>query len=112
MLEVFFAGLWPIVGRLGFGVVVIALALGWFMQPWFPVFKKTALWVAATTFVVMLAYSTGVIDANNRNRAREDAVVKREESAAARERAAVDDSIVVQPRGVREHCKKVAYDRC
>lgn len=72
MLRTYFlAGLWPIVWHLGIGTLIVigALLWAWFM----PVFKKTALWVALTVSVIMIAYSTGVKNENTRWEAKWDA---------------------------------------
>lgn len=67
----FLAGLWPLFWHFTLGTLIIAGALAW---AWFmPVFKKTALWVAATTFVIMTAYATGVKNENTRWEAKWDA---------------------------------------
>lgn len=114
MLELFFAGLWPIIGRLGFGVLLIAASLAVFFTVPIPKLKRIALWVAGTTFVIMIAYSTGVVDEKNRNSAREHVVVRQVEETASADRDAVDSSIKSEPRRLRADClaKKAPHDRC
>ena len=60
----YLVGLLPLVYHFTAGTLIIigALAWAWFM----PVFKKTALWVAASVFLVMFAYATGVKNENDR----------------------------------------------
>lgn len=67
----FLAGLWPLVYHFTAGTLIIigALAWAWFM----PVFRKTALWVALTVFVMMTAYATGVKNENDRWKLKWDA---------------------------------------
>ncbi len=75
LLQVWFAGIWPLLFTYGIGVFAIgcALAFAWF----FPVFKKTALWVAGAIAVGLVCYSLGVSHEHDRGKAQLEAAEQR-----------------------------------
>lgn len=112
MFSILLAGIWPIIGKLSVGAVIIGASLAWFfLAPAILGFKKTALWVAATTAVVLASYSIGVLDEKHRNTARENAVAAREEAVSNSERDAIDSRIKLEPKRLRNGTKLDTDDR-
>lgn len=69
----FFYGLWPIVAKFGLaGLVVAGLCAFSFFSP---VFKKTALWLAALVITTTIAYTFGVSDGEHRVKVQWDAAI-------------------------------------
>lgn len=73
MLEHYLAGIWPLLFKYGIGVFAIgaALVFAWFS----PVFKKTALWIAAGIAIGLVCYNIGVSDGANRIQKQWDAAL-------------------------------------
>lgn len=84
-------GLAPMVTHYSIGVVVILAALAW--AYFMPVFKKTALWVAVTTTIVMTAYTVGVLDEKHHWTLREDAVKEHVEKARSDAERTIERSV-------------------
>jgi hypothetical protein len=91
------AGIWPLVaGYSSFALAIAAcLAFAWFS----PVFKKTALWIAAGIAIGLVCYHIGAVHGSDRVQAQWDAAVA---STLEANRRAHDDAERDIANGVRD----------
>jgi len=94
-MTVFFAGLWPIIAKFGIAGTAVAglLAFAWFS----PLFKKTALTIAACLICTTAAYTIGVHDEYKRGLAQWNAAIDAEQAAGEKIRANAERDVRPEP---------------
>lgn len=82
-IHLLLAGLWPIVGTLSFGTIIVAacLAIACFTPSWIPVSRTTFLLIAGITAALMFAYAAGLKNEKARRDAQEHVIVEQIDDA-------------------------------
>lgn len=96
MLEVFFAGLWPIIWKsiLSIGVAGCLLIVAFVPLVWVPMWiRKIALWAGAIVLTWTLAYAVGIRDEHKHGLAQWNVQVDKEIESAKQDRTKSDADV-------------------